>query len=257
MKHTLPDDDADNLYFENDTDVPAPDGAPDEKVDGVDDETTAPAARRTPRRASTGRRPVDFNLAFLVDRRLRESDPARADAEWEKFFYGYYDRLDDYFSFAVPDDDDRADLVQQVFVNAYKAISFSEHPLTSTAAAWSWLRMIGKNILRDGYDKADVTERTLSRHGEYARVDEELQRHETDVLERLALDDPFADGPWGIDRATFAERIGRVTDQDRKLLTLRFAHDLEWEEVAEAMGITAAAARKRFSRLTAFLRSAS
>lgn len=194
---------------------------------------------------------VAVDLAALANVEDRE----RFDAEWDRFFKGYHSRLMQFFSYWVRDDDDREDLVQNIFVRAYRAIAVSGQALRSEDAAWSWLTTIGKNLLRDDHAKSKTAAKTMDGYAREMAIETELQAAEN-VLEALVADGDAADG-WNVGKATFEERLSQLSDEDRRLLHMRFVESLEWSEIAKRERRKSDAVRKQYSRLRAFLRDGS
>jgi RNA polymerase sigma factor (sigma-70 family) len=195
-------------------------------------------------------KPVEVDLAAMAN----PADRARFDAEWQKFFSGYERRLSDFFAYSVPDEDEREELVQELFIRAYRAIAVSGNGLRSPNAAWSWLLTIGKNLLRDAHAKKNSLASALERYGREAALEEELIHEAANVLGCLAAEDDADPSAWPVDEITFATRVSQLTDHERQLLHLRFVEELEWADVAKRVGKSYDAVRKQFSRLGEFLR---
>lgn len=193
---------------------------------------------------------VDVDLAALASPENRE----RFDTEWQKFFRGYHNRLMDFFSYSIPDWDERDELVQDIFIRAYRAIAISGHGLRSKEAAWSWLMTIGKNLLRDKRATLKTAAAGMERYAREAAVETELRRNAGHVLGSLAEDDESDARPWGGDRATFETRLSQLSDDERRILHFRFIEGLEWSEVAAREGRNSSAIRKQYSRMRPFLR---
>jgi RNA polymerase sigma-70 factor (ECF subfamily) len=195
---------------------------------------------------------VDVDLGALA----RTNDRDNFEKEWEKFFEGFHARLMDFFSPAVPDWDERDELVQDVFIRAYRAIAISGHALRSNAAGWSWLTTIGKNLLRDKRAKVKTASAMMERYARDAAVEAELREKADVVMAALALEDEADLVGRRIDQAGFEYRLSQLSDDERRILQMRFVEGLEWSEVAENEGRNSTAIRKQFSRLGRFLRGA-
>jgi RNA polymerase sigma factor (sigma-70 family) len=193
---------------------------------------------------------VDVDLAAMAN----AADRARFDAEWDKFFKGYHPRLFDFFAHAVPADDERDDLIQEIFIRAYRAIAISGHTLRSTNAAWSWLVTIGKNYLRDDFAKEKTRAKILDLYAHEVAVKERLTHDANNLLHALAAEDDVDWSNRPLDETSLAIRLSELTDEERRLLHLRFIDGMEWVDVAAHIGKTPVAVRKQFSRLAAFLR---
>ncbi len=192
--------------------------------------------------------PVEVNLALLA----RPEDRDRFEAEWSKFFRGYHARLEDFFGYSMSDWDDRDQLVQDIFIRAYRAIVISGHALRSKEAAWCWLIVIGKNLIRDRHAKEKTAAAMMERYAREAAIEEELRLSSETVLTGLAEDDSDALG-WKVPKATFEQRLSQLSDNQRRILRLRILESFGWNEIAEREGRTSAAVRKEYSRMRRFL----
>lgn len=212
--------------------------------------TEEPATNQPPMSARAESNSVDLDLAALGN----PSDRERFEREWERFFNGFYDRLTKFFGYSITDIDEREELVQKLFIRAYRAIVISGHPLRSKEAAWSWLTTIGKNLIRDSHATGKVNRAMLERYAHEEAADSELRR-ESDWLRSKIADDEELDTPqWTVDKGEFEHRLSQLSDAERRILHLRFVEGLEWAEVAAREGVRPPAIRKRYSRLRLFLR---
>lgn len=193
---------------------------------------------------------VDVDLDALANAEERD----RFETQWERFFSGYHTRLMEFFSYSVPDWDDRDELVQDIFIRAYRAIAISGHALRSREAAWSWLTTIGKNLLRDKSAKVKTGAAMMERYTREAAVEAELRREVASVLASLNQDHESDVAPWGVNEATFENRLSQLSDEERRILRLRFVEGLDWNEIAQKEGRKPAAVRKQYSRMRLFLR---
>jgi RNA polymerase sigma factor (sigma-70 family) len=193
---------------------------------------------------------VDFDLAALGNPNDRE----RFEREWDRFFNGFYARLTAFFGYSIADVDEREELVQKLFIGAYKAIVISGHPLRSKEAAWSWLTTIGKNLIRDSHAKGKTNHAMLERYAREEAADSELVRKSDSLLSAIAEDEDLDTGMWIVDRAGFEHRLSQLSDGERRILHLRFVEGMEWAEVAAREGVSPGTIRKRYSRMRRFLR---
>lgn len=198
-------------------------------------------------------RNVDVDLAALG----RPDDRDRFDAEWDRFFTGYHARLMDFFGYQLPEWDERDELVQEIFIRAYRAIVVSGHALRSKEAAWSWLITIGKNLLRDKRAKLKTAAAALELYAKEEAEEAKLRLSADSVLDALASDGETDPLPWAVDAATFSARLSQLTDDERALLHARVVEELEWAAVAEHLGRKSEAVRQQYSRLRKFLRDGS
>jgi RNA polymerase sigma factor (sigma-70 family) len=198
-------------------------------------------------------RNVEVDLAALA----RPDDRTRFDAEWDRFFAGYHARLMDYFGYQLPGWDERDELVQEIFIRAYRAIAVSGHALRSKEAAWSWLTKIGRNLLRDKRAKLKTAAAALELYAKEEAAAEKLRLSAASILDTLASDGEPDSSPWSVDAATFDARLSQLSDAERELLQLRVTDGLEWEAIAERVGRKAGAVRQQYSRMRKFLRDGS
>jgi RNA polymerase sigma factor (sigma-70 family) len=82
------------------------------------------------------------------------------------------------------------------------------------------------------------------------------REHRHGVVElRVAADpSPGADPAVGIDHVDLANALSNLKPEDRALVALRYAADLDSSELAPVMGISASGVRTRLSRLLDRLR---
>ena len=65
---------------------------------------------------------------------------------------------------------------------------------------------------------------------------------------------PDADPAGGIDHLDLANALGRLRPEDRALIAMRYAADLDSSELAPVLGISASGVRTRLSRAVDRLR---
>ncbi len=73
-------------------------------------------------------------------------------------------------------------------------------------------------------------------------------RHGITELRVVADPSPSADPAGGIDQLDLANALGCLTPEDRALIAMRYAVDLDSSELAPVLGITASGVRTRLSR---------
>jgi len=79
-------------------------------------------------------------------------------------------------------------------------------------------------------------------------------RHPVLQIEIAARPSPDADPPDGIDHIDLANALGHLKPEDRALVALRYAADLDSSELAPLVGLSPSGVRTRLSRLLDRLR---
>ena len=82
------------------------------------------------------------------------------------------------------------------------------------------------------------------------------REHRHGIVELEVVPDPSsnADPVRGIDRVDLANALGHLKPEDRALVAMRYAADLDSSELAPVLGISASGVRNRLSRLLDRLR---
>jgi RNA polymerase sigma factor (sigma-70 family) len=204
--------------------------------------------------------PTDGNTASVLSRRsypppdfllegLSGPDEDQRHAEWLKFHKCFYDRLMDTFARDEPDYDRRSDLVQRVFIRAYRAIVINGRPLRTAEKAFPWLKKIGRNLLYDLSDADMALAKMMGIHGSHLIAEESLQTHAENALDRLEREDPYDEGRFPVDAKTFRTRVAALSERDQTILRLRTDQELDWEAVAKEVSMSPESARQRYHRL--------
>jgi RNA polymerase sigma-70 factor (ECF subfamily) len=137
----------------------------------------------------------------------------------------------------VRDDDTAQDLLQDTMIRAHRALA----RLRAGSNERAWLYRIATNA-------------SLNHLRSLARERAALRRH---AAERETAVDPSADGRLGHDearRAALWTEVARLPERQRLALSLRVADELDYEEIAQRIGGTAAAARANVYQATKRLR---
>ncbi len=139
-------------------------------------------------------------------------------------------------AFALRDVSSTEDLVQQVFVNAYRSLGSYDAERDFGA----WLRSIARNLVRNEIRRSVRKRRALTTYHEHLAGrfgdDNAAEDHEARLREAL-----------GKCREGLSQEAGRA-------LELRYDQSLGFEEIAEHLGRTVAAARQMLSRIRLDLR---
>lgn len=127
------------------------------------------------------------------------------------------------------------DLVAETFARAHAKRSAFRGADEQAASAWVWA--IAKNALRDALAKGRAERRALALVGvRTPRLSEE----EIARVEELAS--------IGELRATIAHALAELGEEQREAVRLRVVQELDYETIAERLGISPQTARARVSR---------
>jgi RNA polymerase sigma-70 factor (ECF subfamily) len=130
----------------------------------------------------------------------------------------------------VRDDDTAQDLLQETMVRAWKAVG----RLAEGSNERAWLYRIATNA-------------SLNHQRSRARERAALERHAAELAAARDADD----GRLGdADRAGLWAEVARLPERQRLALSLRVADELDYEQIAERIGGTAAAARANVYQAT-------
>lgn len=136
------------------------------------------------------------------------------------------------------------DLVQEVCFRAF--LRFSTYDASRPFRGW--LLGIANNVLREALvnlNRAPVAQGRLIADSSHLLIREVID-DATSVSRRIARDEGLR---------TFLERLGKLTDDDRKLLVYRGLEGLSHSRVAELLEISASACEKRWQRLVTQLKT--
>ncbi len=154
-------------------------------------------------------------------------------------FVELYDRLNrrlmSYLSRRVPDCDVAAELWAECWAVAFE--NWQSRRGVSSAESEAWVFGIARNMLAGYYRSGSVERRALDRlrRAGTERVsapDEELER----VIDRESL------------RSVFSRALSTLPPKRHRALRLRIVDELEYDEVAYALGCSEQAARAHVSR---------
>ena len=166
--------------------------------------------------------------------RIRARDPDALDA----FFGRYFDRAYGYVCRLVRDPDEAQDITQVAFMKIHRAV----HTLDPERDPTSWVFAVVSNTVRDDW---------RSKRYKQSRLDKPIDK--AVIADNLtAEDDQNARDAARI----LARALESLSEKLRAVVLLRDYEDLSYAEVAQALGIAEAAARKRHSRALNELRRA-
>jgi RNA polymerase sigma factor (sigma-70 family) len=164
---------------------------------------------------------------------------ARTDPDaFRELYDRYAERIHGYFARRTHDDDAAFDLTAETFAQAWLVRArFRDE---ADGSAGPWLFGIARNVLLMSLRRGRLERRASQRLG---------------VAERLAI--PYAEAASSPD-ASWADGVEELLDalppSQREAVRLRVVEELAYEQVAAALGTSAAAARVRVHRGLAVLR---
>jgi RNA polymerase sigma-70 factor (ECF subfamily) len=185
-------------------------------------------ARRRPAR------PIEAAAAATDAELLRA---ARRDADaFREFYDRYSERLFRFFERRTANQDTALELTAETFSRVWVMRERFEDQRNGSAAPW--LFGIARNVLLMSVRRGEVERRTATRFGVLEGIDRE--------------------GAAAVPEARWSEGADELLDTlplaQRDALRLRIIDELEYDEVAEALGTTRLAARARVHRGLAALR---
>ena len=167
--------------------------------------------------------PRTLNQAEL--KALARRDLPRAQ---QALFGRYRDRLE-YFAFGILHDGAEAgDVVQEVFIKAMREPRLFEEDFKTQAWLYRVTRNLCFNIVRDRRRRGTILAN--------------LARNESRAAD--AFDHVFS----GEQQAEIVEKVGRLTEDHRAILMLRYYEDLSYTEIAARLDIKMGTVMSRLSR---------
>ena len=140
----------------------------------------------------------------------------------EELYNAYREKVERYICSHVGNEHDRADIVQQVFLNAISALEGYD---PERAAISTWLYTITRNTVIDYYRSLEKTPLSAD--------DDELQ------LLSLSEEKPLSEETL----ETLADALEQLPERELKIIVLRFYGGYSAKETAEKIGISYANVR--------------
>jgi len=135
----------------------------------------------------------------------------------------YHAKLLDFAYRRLHDRDRAADIAQSAFIRVFEASSTFQ----SKSSFKTWLYTITMNLVRDDFRRRNVRKESLISEMEamesLAAEKSPAVSMETSVADRMAASEMWS-------------AIERLPESQRSALTLRFRHDLTYDEIAQVMG---------------------
>lgn len=157
---------------------------------------------------------------------------------FDEIVLAYQARLRGYVARFVPSGQDAYDVVQEVFIAAYRDLSALDPERPLGPWLWSICRHHLVSFLRRHYHRRHKGE-------SLGLVDEALARLVEEPDDDLDAPDPRLDA--------LKECMERLQDRHRRILTLRYHHDVPLKELAEKLRHTSAGLAMLLMRLRAKL----
>ncbi len=144
----------------------------------------------------------------------------------------YYQPLFRYIAYRVPDVATAEDIAADVFRRLLDALHDGKPPRRTLRG---WLYQVASNIVSDHYRQRERTPE--------AALDEQMAADDS-VIETVSL---------SLRRQAVVDAAGRLTDEQQRVLALRFGAGLAIKEVAEVLGKSEAAVKMLQARAVAAL----
>lgn len=182
----------------------------------------------------SGRNLVEYTDANLV-RMVRDGDIAA----FETLFGRYQKRAYNIIYRMVGNEQDAADLTQEVFIRIYN----SRHLLKSEEAFTGWMRTIAVNLCRDHFRKKGRSIKTES-------LDEPIS-YDGGEIEREVEDWSYDPGRV-LDKKDLQETVQRVlgtlSDEHRTVVVLHHIEGMDVKDIAGSLGVPEGTVKSRLSR---------
>lgn len=179
-----------------------------------------------------------MKLATEIESRVRFGERLKAQepAALAELYDDVFDEVYRFVSGREADRDRAEDLVQDIFLNLYRALPSYD----VTRPLLPWVMTIARNKLRDGW-------RRQGRRGRSVDVEELGEPLSSEAAPDLALESQeLADE---LDRA-----VSLLPEGTRSVVDLRLREGLSFDEIGEALESSTVAVRKRYSRGLSVLR---
>jgi RNA polymerase sigma-70 factor, ECF subfamily len=189
--------------------------------------------------------------------RVAQSDPAAADALWERYRPALRRMISLRLDRAVSPRVDASDVVQEVLLKASQRLEgYLRNPVMPFHL---WIRQIARDLMIDTHRRHRVSaKRSLAR-------EQQLQGRPADFDDRSSLElaarlrdpalTPAAEAVRRELQSRFDSALLRLDDDEREIILLRHFEQLSNSETALALGLTEAAAGMRHLRALRRLRT--
>jgi len=168
-------------------------------------------------------------------RKIREGDVAA----FEELFNSYQKRVYNLIYRMVGNDQDAADLTQEVFVRIYSA----RHHLQSEEAFGAYVRIIATNLCRDHFRrvkrrvKADSLDKPISVDG--GEIEREVADWSTNPERTLEKKDL---------QAAVQGALDTLSDEHRAVVVLHHIEGMDLKDIAQELGIPEGTVKSRLAR---------
>lgn len=178
-------------------------------------------------------------MANRTDAELIEESKRGSTSAFEGLFNRYQKRVYNLVYRMVGNEQDAADLTQEVFVRVYNSL----HTLRTDQALAGWLRTVAVNITRDHFRKSMRTVKADSLDSKIEFDDGEVEREVED----------WSGNPERIfDRKDVQEAVHRalnsLSDDHRTVVALHHIEGMDVKDIAKALKVPAGTIKSRLAR---------
>ena len=178
-------------------------------------------------------------MADRSDTELIEESKRGNTAAFEALFNRYQKRVYNLIYRMVGNEQDAADLTQDVFVRVYNSL----HTLRAGEALIGWLRMVATNITRDHFRKTQRTIRADSLDAKIEFDDGEVEREVED----------WSNNPErALDRKDTQEAVRRamnsLSDEHRMVVAMHHIKGMDVKDIAKLLKVPTGTIKSRLAR---------
>ena len=179
------------------------------------------------------------HAAERVDTDLIAQSRAGDITAFERLFNKYQKRVYNLIYRMVGNEQDAADLTQEVFVRVYNSL----HNLKSEVAFLAWVRTVATNICRDHFRKIGRTIKTNSLDEKFSLDEGKVEREIADwssnpeqVFEKKDL------------RNSVQKAISSLSEEHRTVIVLHHIESMDVQDIAKQLGIPVGTVKSRLAR---------
>ena len=179
------------------------------------------------------------DMADRSDTELIEESKRGNTSAFEALFHRYQKRIYNLVYRMVGNEQDAADLTQEVFVRVYNSL----HTLRAGEALMGWLRTVAVNITRDHFRKTSRKVRTDSLDSKIQLDDGEVERE---------IEDWSNNPERALDRKDVQEAVQRamnsLSDEHRIIVTMHHIEGMDVKEIAKMLKVPVGTVKSRLAR---------
>lgn len=175
-----------------------------------------------------------LSMSELVELNAKLAAAAKGDrAAFGEVYDGFVKKIYDYAFFRVKDRQRAEDIVADTFMKALEHVHTYDE---SKGAATAWLYRIARNTLVDQYRNAKKTTQFPEDFDIADRSDLKAHIENKDMLQKIE------------------QALGKLSDKEQEIITLRIWDELSYKEIAEILGKSEASLKMAASRALRSLR---